>query len=148
MENNILMSMESAYYVILIFIMTIITLLYLFKLVLKLKKENFELSNDLNFVNKFYLTRQGTTSTYSNKPLNYLLKSFDGGMVWYCCEWNDDNDGLNIIGNVDNIYPGLMAHLKGWDELNKYCSSHGPIDPKNLTPELKKILTDCKIAFV
>lgn len=62
---------------------------------------------------------------------NYHLKSWDGGKIWYSVEYDkecgDGPWGLKILGRVDELYPGLIDHINGWDSLVNYVTEHGPI---------------------
>lgn len=63
---------------------------------------------------------------------NYLLKSWDGGKIWYAVEIDKDCVdglwGLKILGRADELYPGLIEHIEGWNKLLEYVQKHGPIN--------------------
>ena len=66
---------------------------------------------------------------------NYDLRSWDGGKVWYAVEFDKDCVdglwGLKILGRADELYPGLIDHIEGWDSLLDYVSKHGPISSED-----------------
>lgn len=94
-----------------------------------------------------YLKRQGGTRMYKeDEMLNYNLMSVDGGQIWYAFEYGK-NWEVRILGEVEKVYPGLMAHLDAWDNFKNYVEIHGAIDPDNISPELQKILDKAKIKF-
>ncbi len=81
--------------------------------------------------------------------LNYHLKSFDGGKIWYAIDndkWFNDK-GLIILGKADDVYPGLLSHLDGLDKLTKYVEENGSIDPKQITQEQTDILDEAGITI-
>jgi len=67
---------------------------------------------------------------------NYDLRSWDGGKVWYAVEFDKDCVdglwGLTILGRADELYPGLLEHIEGWDNLLKYVEDNGPIGVKDV----------------
>lgn len=66
---------------------------------------------------------------------NYHLKSWDGGKTWYAVEYDEDCVdglwGLKILGLAEELYPGLIDHINGWDNLVEYVKEHGPISPED-----------------
>jgi len=62
---------------------------------------------------------------------NYDLRSWDGGKVWYAVQIDkncvDGLWGTTILGRADEMYPGLLEHIEGWDKLLKYVEDNGPI---------------------
>lgn len=62
---------------------------------------------------------------------NYELRSWDGGKIWYAVEFDKDcidgQWGLKILGRSNELYPGLLEHIEGWDKLLKYVEDNGPI---------------------
>jgi len=76
------------------------------------------------------LTQQGSTTLFTNdgKWLHYHLKSWDGGMNWYCINYNMKTKEFKILGEVENIYPGLLNHLLSWNKLTKHVIKNDPID--------------------
>ena len=54
--------------------------------------------------------------------ISYNLKTFDGGKHWYATEYDEDW-GVIILGEAEEVYPGLLKHLDALDNL----VSHGPI---------------------
>ncbi len=71
-------------------------------------------------------SKSGGTAMLTGEMFNYNLKTFDSGLTWYAIEY--DNDwGVTILGEVEEIYPGLLQHLEAMDELTKYVEENGPI---------------------
>ena len=73
----------------------------------------------------------------NGESFNYHLKSWDGGKVWYAVEYDKDCVdglwGLKILGLAEELYPGLIDHIEGWDNLVEYVSEHGPISIDDTT---------------
>jgi hypothetical protein len=76
------------------------------------------------------LTKQGSTTLFTNdnKWLNYHLKSWDNGMNWYAIDYDMDTKEFKILGDVEDIHPGLLEHLISWDKLTNHVSENGSID--------------------
>ena len=105
-----------------------------------------KLKRDVNYYDSTYLSRQGGTSLWNGEMINYNLRSFDGGKIWYACEYGK-NWELKILGEVETVYPGLMKTLNAWDKITDHVSKHGPIKESDLTPEFEKTLNDAKISI-
>jgi len=96
-----------------------------------------------------YLQKTGATSLYfppgwnkirDGKSFSYSLRSFDGGKNWYAIDKEKLFDEVVILGSIEDIYPGLLEHLDGFDDLFNYVSKNGPLDVTN--SEDLKTLTD------
>lgn len=61
---------------------------------------------------------------------NYDLRSWDGGKNWYAVEL-DDNWGIKILGDAKVLYPNLLEHIEGMDNLTDYVMKNGSIDGKD-----------------
>ena len=61
---------------------------------------------------------------------NYDLRSWDGGKNWYAVEL-DDNWGVKILGDAKVLYPNLLEHIEGMDNLTDYVIKNGTIDGKD-----------------
>lgn len=71
-----------------------------------------------------YLYKQGIDIKFGK----YDLISLDGGKRWYAFEYSQDNNWeIMIKGPAEEIFPGLLAHLNGFDALIKYARENGPI---------------------
>lgn len=84
---------------------------------------------EIDYYNSTYLSKQGATSLWkgsNGKVVNYYLRSFDSGRNWYAITMSDS--GTTILGPVEEIFPGLMKHLKDWDNLTDYVAKNGPIN--------------------
>lgn len=133
MEGNATLTILLA-----IFALSSFLLLFFF---LEEKKENKRLTRRLDHYQSTYDSKQGWTSLYGNfdKGLSYNLKTFDGGKTWYACEYGD-NWELKILGEAEQVYPGLMANLDAWDRITNYAAKNGPIDPTNVPSEMKETM--------
>ncbi len=67
-------------------------------------------------------SKSGGTKLLTGEMINYNLKTFDGGKHWYAVE-RIDAGGVIILGEAEEVYPGLLKHLDALDNL----ISHGPI---------------------
>ena len=92
-------------------------------------------------INKIELTYNGGGTLYlppnwSKKVFNYNLRSWDSGKTWYAVEFNKDCSGrlpgFKILGNADELYPGLIEHIEGWDTLSKHVEKNGPIEADSI----------------
>ncbi|MDD4972507.1 MAG: hypothetical protein PHT07_24005 [Paludibacter sp.] len=80
---------------------------------------------------KWHLIKQGQTTLYGDNGLNnpllsYHLESWDSGKNWYVID-QDDNE-FKIRGEVESIYPGLIARLQGFDALTEHIKRKGSLD--------------------
>ena len=75
---------------------------------------------DLAYYKSTNLWKTGVSQGYGS----YQLRSFDGGKHWYAIS---TEDGVIIEGLAEEIFPGLLAHLEGWEELTKYVEKNGPV---------------------
>ena len=125
---------------------------FLFSYIIQVKPlqdKNKRNKEDLDYYKGTYLSKQGGTAMLKGFDiLNYHLKSFDGGKIWYAIDndkWFNDK-GLIILGKADDVYPGLLSHLDGLDKLTKHVEDNGPIDPGQITQEQIDILDKAGIA--
>ena len=89
-----------------------------------------------------HLTKSGATMMVPGVN-SYTLRSFDGGKNWYAIEMRNqkvvkDVDGnltidheLIVLGKVDDVYPGLLAHLEAVDRLMQHVEKNGPVTGKD-----------------
>lgn len=61
---------------------------------------------------------------------NYDLRSWDAGKNWYAVEIDDDW-GIKILGDAKVLYPKLLEHIEGMDDLTDYVLKNGSIDGKD-----------------
>lgn len=92
---------------VLIMAMVIVLIFSLFKM----KKKYSVLKESVAAIEANYLKKTGVdTSCLPNGPLEYHLRSFDAGEVWYACQVSNDSK-IRIIGKAEEIYPGLVDCL-------------------------------------
>ena len=127
---------------------TIITIVFLILTVIILtysmykgKEREDRLSRSIDRLLERYQTKTGSTSLFNGTMLNYNLQTFDGGKIWYACEYGKDWEVI-ILGKAEDVYPGLVKHLDAWDRLTKYVETHGAIGSKPITEEEKQMLKD------
>ncbi len=77
-------------------------------------------ARDLSHYRANYLSKSGWISSHGS----YNFRSFNGGINWWAVEV-DAKGGLNILGPADEIHPGLLSELEGWDNLRRYVEEHG-----------------------
>lgn len=70
--------------------------------------------------------KSGVTSLLTGTNINYDLRTFNSGKTWYAVE-RDSDWGLSIIGEAEEIYPGLLDHIKAMDRLTQHVQENGPI---------------------
>ena len=78
-----------------------------------------------------YMTRHegsksGGTSLLTGTNINYNLRTFDSGKTWYAVELDSDW-GMTILGESEDVYPGLLDHIKAIDRLTQHVQEKGPI---------------------
>ncbi len=105
--------------------------------IFNLRGNNKELRRQLDYYKRTYLRRQGGGPW----ELGHTdLRSFDGGKNWYAVKSTDG--GLEILGLAEEVYPGLLAQLEGFDRLVAYAREHGPIGSRPITSEDISVLTE------
>lgn len=119
----------------------VITIILLVFSLYKTKEREDRLSKSVDYLLERYQIKSGGTSLFNGKMLNYNLQSFDGGKIWYACEYGKDWEVI-ILGKAEEIYPGLVKHLDAWDKLTKYVEKNGAIGSKPITEEEKQMLKD------
>lgn len=92
------------------------------------------LKRELKHYRETYLWKSGYLIGYGN----YRLISIDSGKSWYATEGFHDN--VKILGDVEEVYPGLMTSLKAWDDLTNYALKNGPIDVGSMSDGESSIL--------
>lgn len=91
------------------------------------------------------LRKQGSTSLCSDgklgeKFINYDLRSWDGGQNWYAVDHNLETKEVKILGTAEEIYPGLLDCLNGWNRLTDHVIKNGPIGSKPITDKDIEVL--------
>ena len=76
-------------------------------------------------------SKSGGTTLLTGDIINYNLKTFDSGKTWYAVEI-DREWGMTIIGEAEDVYPGLLDHIKAWNALTEYVEQNGPITELSL----------------
>ena len=99
------------------------------------------LKSDLNSSERNYArltehwdSKGGGTMLLTGEWINYNLKTYDDGAHWYAIEYNDEW-GVVILGEAEEIYPGLLAHIDAWDKITKRVAERGPISLEDITDE-------------
>lgn len=91
-----------------LFLMLLVALVFS---VLYLKDSNRTLEEKIVRMEENYLVRTGGTKLcLDGEFIDYHLRSFDGGKVWYACEIGE-NWELTILGKAEEVYPGLVNCL-------------------------------------
>jgi len=62
-----------------------------------------------------YISCKPTGSSDEETAVEYDKNCVDG--LW----------GLKILGLADELYPGLIDHIEGWDDIIEHITKHGPI---------------------
>lgn len=94
---------------------------------INLKQENSKILKELDYYEQTYQIKSGGTvlCNDSNEWIDYDLRTFDGGKMWYSVKYNDDT--LRILGEVDTIQPGLFKCLEAWDKIKEHVIKNGPV---------------------
>jgi len=93
----------------------------------------------LSWYHRNYQHKIGGTSFIPNAD-SYRLFSYDGGKNWYALGDEDE-----IIGTAEEVFPGLLNHLDGWDRLEEYARKNGPINACGITGEETRLLQDANL---
>lgn len=125
----------------LLILLAVVTLgVFIYGRIIPLFQKWKEMKDTIKRHNDTYLQKSGGTSLYfppgwnkirDGKAFNYSLSSFDGGKNWYVVDKEKLFDEIVILGNVEDIYPGLMERLDGFDNLSEHLSKNGPLDVTN-----------------
>jgi len=98
-----------------------------------LKSDNEKrLERDNKYMSETYLRKHGGTSTYGEGEIgkdfvNYDLRSWDAGKNWYAVDYDFDTETVKIMGEAEEVYPGLLKHLEAWDALTNHVIENGSI---------------------
>lgn len=76
-------------------------------------------------------SKSGGTSLLTGTNINYNLRTFNSGKTWYAVELDSDW-GMTIIGESEEVYPGLLDHIEAIDRLTQHVQENGAIDLSNL----------------
>ena len=85
---------------------------------------------------KIHLRHQGGSALYyppnwdkekDGSHFNYEIRSWDGGMNWYAIDHDFDSKEFKILGDAEELYPGLLEHIIGMDQLTKHVQDNGSI---------------------
>ena len=118
---------------------------YCFVALLFSTQSNTQLQKELDRYKSHYIYQAGIT-VLGDKTINYQLVTLDGGQNWYVYSIGDNRE-VQIIGPVEEVYPGLIEHLTGLEALIGYVEEHGPIDIGRLSPEAQQILNEASITI-
>ncbi|KKL90594.1 hypothetical protein LCGC14_1903180, partial [marine sediment metagenome] len=70
-------------------------------------------------------------SLLTGDMISYNLKTFDGGKHWYATEYDEDW-GVIILGEAEEVYPGLLEHIEAMDKIYTWSSVIGTPPPVDL----------------
>ncbi len=62
----------------------------------------------------------------------YQLRSFDGGNHWYAVSPDSDENSVEILGHVEQIYPELLKRIQAQKELQGFMQRKGFGSLKNV----------------
>lgn len=131
--------METNLAILLLFIVLVTGILY-FTVIEPFIQNYKRMKHDEKRIRKNYLIKSGSTNRYFppkwNKfiwgdSFNYYLKSFDAGKNWYAVDVNKLGQEVVILGNVNDVYPGLTKHLLDMDKLPQHLSKNHTINFKD-----------------
>ncbi len=109
-----------------------------------LNTKNKILQTELDYYHDRYLSKTGGTSLCGGgKWINYDIRSFDGGKIWYAVDYGSNKEMI-ILGEVEKVYPGLMKCIGAWDKISN-------LKPMELTPtereNLRSLLKDAGVTI-
>ena len=106
--------------------------------IILMRSENKRLLREVGFYQTTYLRRQGGIAK-SDEFLNYDLRSLDGGLTWYAVQ--REGGVVKVIGEVNEVYPGLLDHLIGMDALVVHVQKYGPIGANGVSTDDLRVLS-------
>jgi len=89
-----------------------------------------KLKADHKLAFQYWDQKVGGTTLWNGEMVNYNLRTFDGGRTWYQVEF-DDEWRMKILGNVADLFPGLIETLDGIDALTDHVRENGAITLKD-----------------
>ena len=92
-----------------------------------LKDDLTQSERTLSRITRHLDSKTGGTSLLTGDMISYNLKTFDGGKHWYATEYDEDW-GVIILGEAEEVYPGLLEHIKVMDKIYDRISTNGPLD--------------------
>lgn len=75
----------------------------------------------------------------TKQTLCYELRSFNKGFSWVAFT-NDAKGQLQVAGDADTMYPGLIDQIKGMHRLLEWNATHGPLNMTN--PDTLEMLAE------
>jgi len=82
------------------------------------------------------LQMQGVDVTYGK----YDLRSLNGGKNWFAVDEDSENGEVGLVGDAEEVFPGLLEHLRIMDITTVYLLGKGPI--VHIGPEEAEILKE------
>lgn len=109
--------------------------------IVNMKQENSKLRKELDYYEQTYQIKAGGTvlCNDSNNWVDYNLRTFDGGKIWYATKYKDDT--LKVLGEANIVYPGLIKCLEAWNKIENYITKNGPITIKQIEQHDSIIMT-------
>lgn len=112
--------MKTVFFVIVIFLVVVVGVFGGYEYHKKLVSRDMR---DLAYYKAKYLSKAGWSQGFGS----YQLRSLDGGLNWYAVDIDMDSGSVTVKGTVEEVFPGLLAHLDGWKKLIEYTTKNGPI---------------------
>ena len=119
------MKATTAWYFVGLFHGLVVWIVFIFFAYIPVKSELERIKERQSERGKIELSHQGGGCLYKppgweQKYFNYNLRSWDAGKTWYAIEYDKDCGerwGITILGNAEELYPGLLEHIKFMDSL-------------------------------
>ncbi len=99
--------------------------------IFSLKDDLAQSERTLTHITRHLDSKTGGTSLLTGDMISYNLKTFDGGKHWYATEYDEDW-GVIILGEAEEVYPGLLEHIEAMDKIYTWSSVIGTPPPVDL----------------
>lgn len=80
----------------------------------------------IEYMTQYEDRKSGGTSLLTGSNIDYDLRTFDSGRTWYAVKMDSDW-GMSILGEAEEVHPGLLDHIEAWDRLMEHVEQNGPI---------------------
>ncbi len=96
-----------------------------------LKDDLAQSERTLSRITRHLDSKTGGTILLTGDMISYNLKTFDSGKHWYATEYDEDW-GLIILGEAEEVHPGLLEHIEAMDNIYTWSSVIGTPPPVDL----------------
>lgn len=103
----------------LVFALIVLILSVLYKVLEPMVEDARKVKKLNRFYTRRYKTYKGSTTLWypekweepDDVSFKYNLRTFDGGKNWYVVDYERSTNEVKIVGDAEELYPGLVEHL-------------------------------------